>query len=179
MKFVYCMDMENGEKVFLPRDHVEDPAYRFEDHRVRQIIPYVVIKNSDGRVGVFQRLKGDKRLVDGQTIGTGGHIEPEDQEGKRSDILFNAAAREIEEELGVSDPLSLSMTNISIESYATPVDSVHLGKVFVAELGKPFVCQDGELEFVGWKTFKELTGMHLESWSEIIRKDVEKWISNK
>jgi len=177
MRFVYCKDMENGEEIFLPRDQVEDPAYRFEGHRVRQVIPYIVIKNSEGKIGVFQRMKGDKRLVNGLTIGTGGHIEPDDQYGKRFDIFFNAAAREIEEELGVMELSSLTMTNITIESDATPVDSVHLGYVFIAELGKSLVCQDGELEWEGWKTFEELETMELESWSKIIRKDVQKWIS--
>jgi len=176
MKFVYCMDMENKEEMFLQRDLVESPSYW---RKVRQIIPYIVVKNSEGKIATFQRMKGDRRLINEVTIGTGGHIEPTDVYGSRHDILFNAAAREIEEELGVTCVPVLSQTNITICSNDTPVDSVHFGIVFVAELGANIVCQDKELEFMGWKTFDELDKMKMESWSMLIRKDVQKWISAK
>lgn len=180
MNFVYCMDMENKEEMFLQRDLVEKPEYWLAGARkVRQIIPYVVVKNAEGKIATFQRMKGDKRLMNEITIGTGGHIEPTDVYGSRSDILFSAAAREIEEELGVTSVTVLSQTNITICSNATPVDSVHFGVVFVAELGTQLVCQDGELEFMGWKTFDELDKMKMESWSTLIRKDLKKWMSVK
>ena len=176
MKYVFCR-MDTGEEMFLQRDLVECVDYRLGDHRVRQIIPYVVVVDA-GKVSLFRRKRGDKRLVDGFTIGTGGHVEPGDLYGNRHDILFNAAAREVKEELG-ADIKSLTMTNIAIESDATEVDRVHLGVVFVVELTKAPVCADDELEWNGWKTFSELDLYELESWSEIIRKDLAKWISIK
>lgn len=182
MKYVYCVDMENGECLFINRDLVENPNYRLgKSHRVRQLIPYIVLVSSDHeKVAVFQRIKGDARLKGGLIIGVGGHVEPTDLYGKKKDDpLFSAAYRELEEELGISTPSSLTQTNITICSDDTPVDSVHYGDVFLAETSSSFICQDGELEFVGWKTFKELAGMELESWSMKIRKDVEKWISRK
>lgn len=180
-RYVYCIDMETDEYMFLNRDAVENPKYLLCDSdRVRQIIPYIVIASADrSSVAVFQRIKGDSRLKGGMIIGVGGHIEPTDLYGKSDDILFSAAYRELEEELGISNPASLTQTNITICSDDTPVDSVHIGHVFIAEIQSSFVCQDGELEFVGWKTFKELAGMQLESWSMKIRKDVEKWMSKK
>jgi predicted NUDIX family phosphoesterase len=170
--------MVTGEEMFLQRDLVECKDYRIGEHRVRQVIPYVVVL-SGGKVGLFRRIKGDKRLIDGYTIGIGGHIEPIDLYGKRYDVLFSAAVREIEEEVGASSVKSITMTNVMIESDATEVDSVHLGIVFVAELNSQPVCIDEELEWNGWKTFSELDLYELESWSKIIRKDLEKWISIK
>lgn len=176
-RFVYCIDDATGEEMFLNRDLVESTAYRLcRKNRVRQVIPYIVVLNEEKKVALFQRLKGDKRLKSGYTIGTGGHIEPIDTIGASDDILFNAARRELDEELGVHSCTNLEMTNIQIKSDDTPVDQVHLGFVFVTEL--PFFrCADGELEFVGWKTFDELKNVSLESWSMKIRKDLEKWIS--
>lgn len=178
-RYVYCVDTASGERMFLQRDLVEDPQYRLGGkHRVRQLIPYIVVTDNSGRVGVFQRIKGDRRLLSGFTIGVGGHVEPIDTVGKSKDILFSAAYRELEEELDIVDPLSLEMTNIEINSDATFVDSVHSGVVFVVEpRTQRLICMDGELEFVGYKTFNELSDMDLESWSKIIRKDLEKWMS--
>lgn len=176
IRYVYCVD-ENGENMFLQRDLVENPSYRLAGkRRVRQLIPYIVVANTEGKVGAFQRIKGDKRLINGVTIGVGGHVEPIDTVGKSKDILFSAAYRELEEELDIVNPASLEMTNITINSDATAVDSVHSGVVFVVEPKSRITCRDGELEFLGWKTFDELSKMDLESWSLIIRKDLEKWM---
>jgi len=177
IRYVYCRDEVTNETMFLERDRVESAEYRLGGkHRVRQLIPYIVVVNKEGKIGAFQRIKGDKRLVNGVTIGVGGHVEPIDTVGKSKDILFSAAYRELEEELDISDPASLEMTNININSDSTAVDSVHSGVVFVVEPKGRLTCRDGELEFLGWKTFNELAHMNLESWSTLIRKDLEKWM---
>ena len=177
IRYVYCRDEVTNETMFLERDRVENAEYRLGGkHRVRQLIPYIVVVNKEGKIGAFQRIKGDKRLVNGVTIGVGGHVEPIDTVGKSKDILFSAAYRELEEELDISDPASLEMTNININSDSTAVDSVHSGVVFVVEPKWRLTCRDGELEFLGWKTFNELAHMNLESWSTLIRKDLEKWM---
>lgn len=70
------------------------------NHAFQQIIPYIVIFNNDAtKIYTTRRIKGDHRLVDRYSIGCGGHINEED--GPK-DIVFNAAKRELFEEISTN-----------------------------------------------------------------------------
>lgn len=66
---------------------------------VQQLIPYIVIlSNDNNKVFVTERIAGDERLINTLSVGCGGHINRCDgQHG----VLFNAAVRELYEELDV------------------------------------------------------------------------------
>lgn len=172
IKYVFCVDMKTGETMFLQRAKTEDPGYRIGRHRVKQIIPYVVLVNKHGQVAVFRRVKGDERLRGNVMIGVGGHVEPFDY---GENILEIAASREIEEEVGVRRA-TLMDTGITIDDDSTPVNSVHIGHVFVALVKETIVCKDEELEFLGWTSVEDLPA-EMESWTLLITGDIKRWLT--
>lgn len=181
MKFVLAIEVkeyqETGEKkyMFVERGWAEtDPKYR-------QIIPYVVLYDNKGRVGLFQRNKGsEKRLSGLYTIGVGGHIDFKDVSDLLSgdnfidNALSAAVFREVEEEVNIC-PTAVINTGKIIESSDTDVDSVHYGIIFKAKtnLSEEQIRKNmgslarQELIFHGFKTIEEIWKItNLESWSQ-------------
>ena len=119
-------DPENN--FFLARDDAED------DPGHKQIIPYAIFHH-EGRFLHYVRGGGggEKRLASKGSIGIGGHINPVDDQSGRSDLVFTAARRELDEELIISPDYSLTPVGI-INDDANPVGSVHFGVVLVARL---------------------------------------------
>lgn len=127
---------------FIPRVDCET------DTNYRQLIPYVIIKSSDGKILTYNRQakgskEGEQRLAGAGSIGFGGHIEIDDVDpwGPISTVCKNVS-RELCEELyhdieegGVftTDSYALTIKGI-LRSSATEVDKVHLGIILIAAL---------------------------------------------
>lgn len=112
----------------------------------RQILPYFVV--TDGvNIRLYYRGKGgEARLTGKSSIGYGGHVELGDavvsiNDGKdmldMASTITSCMRREFVEELSLSDDCSNECVPEYFEflgvinSSATPVDSVHLGLVFM------------------------------------------------
>lgn len=95
----------------------------------KQVIPYCVVR-WEASFLVLQRLRAqsESRLHGLLSLGVGGHINPVDQR-PTSDIVLNAAWREIREEITVHEARPLEAVGI-INDDSTEVGSVHVGIVF-------------------------------------------------
>jgi len=178
--------MSNNNRLVLCHSPIYDACYMHKGLTetptkagIRQAIPYVIVMNKrTQRIALFQRKTGDSRLVGGYIIGVGGHVEIEDAvTDERSGFLtesalFHAAMREIREELGIRPkPESLhQMQMAEIRLSDNPVNSAHLGIVYTYETSARSMknVPEDELEFIGWKTKKELKTYELESWSQFV-----------
>lgn len=159
---------------FMRRGDVED------DPSINQVIPYVVIRSSTGRVLVYNRgdKGGEERLVDKWSIGIGGHINKEDGEEDifEPQLIFNAASREIREELlgttgGVMSPTLQILGCLYLTD--TPVDAVHFGLVMGTECLSPELIEPTEeATQLRWVKPEKLKEYELENWSAIVRDEL-------
>lgn len=149
----------NHTGIFAPREQVE------EDERYRQPIPYAVLVYG-GKVWRMERKPkgGEKRLVGRQSIGVGGHVNPEDL--CREPITW-ALYRELFEEAGVRAKrvrrLGLILTD------ATPVERVHVGVLYLVEPDKEPAVREAEKlsgELVPLAQV-EAEAERLEGWSRV------------
>ena len=151
-----------AEHEFLPRPDMEqDPSYR-------QIIPYVAVTRG-GEVFATRRLNkgGEARLHGKLSLGVGGHIERWDDE-TRGGILMRALEREVAEEVGVENIVSLTPLGV-INEEGDEVSRVHLGFLFRMEVtGEVTVRETEKLEGM-WLPISGLE-KHMdefEGWSKI------------
>ena len=149
---------------FVPRVGVEN------DPRLKQIIPYVVLRNGD-RIFLVERTRGgsEERLREKFSIGIGGHINPEDI-GDAADPVEAGMRRELEEEVHV--PAGWQVRPVgALNDDQEAVGSVHFGLVYVADLPSAEVRVRETAKLVG--TFATLQEIHdvyarLETWSQFI-----------
>jgi len=113
---------------FVERSHAE------QNSGLKQLIPYTLVLHGD-RIFVVRRRRGggEERLHGKRSVGIGGHINPVDNLTDRSELVFTAARRELDEELVLGADYSLAPVGI-INDDANPVGSVHFGVVLVARL---------------------------------------------
>ncbi len=101
------------------------------DESIRQLIPYVVVRNEKGLYLLVKRLKAqtESRLHGFYSIGIGGHVNDKD-EGHSPWLKFlSGMEREVDEEISVENynwPKYLGL----IRENSTSVNRVHLGVVF-------------------------------------------------
>ncbi len=136
------------------------------DETNKQIIPYLIVQH-DGLLACYTRAGNEKRLKGLKSIGIGGHIEKLDAAGSSllSDIIQNGAARELEEEFGISNTMhpGLEFLGIINEEY-TQVGKVHLGLVFLCNpYQKPEPRE--ELSLLNWIKPAEINKGDFELWS--------------
>jgi predicted NUDIX family phosphoesterase len=150
------------------------------DETRRQIIPYIIVINEyytneySFEVLTYKRGRkgGEERLHDLYTFGVGGHINPEDVIGK-SDPITNALYREIKEEIGL-DPDDFSQLNhvgwVALDR--TPVDRVHLGKIYIISIKQDAINkikpEEGAFEETKFMRPEDLTSLNMEDWSRTI-----------
>lgn len=168
-----------GDGPFFPGPSIEFctkrdgiALYRYDaegNHSYRQLVVYAMIRDiENGDIFVTYRLRGDSRLTGRYSIGTGGHMQP--------DETFTAALfRELEEEVGVSsDELAGVLREGYILDTSSDVNADHLGvvyTVFVSDRNAVSVRESEKLEG-RWMTHDEIAGLSrngkLESWSDIV-----------
>jgi predicted NUDIX family phosphoesterase len=117
--------------------HYERRAEMERDPSFKQIIPYLVLRDGD-RYFLMQRTTagGDARLHGLYSIGVGGHLNPGDGG------VLGGLEREWHEEL-VADFLPEFRLVALLNDDTTPVGSVHLGAVYVADAaGRPVAIRE-------------------------------------
>lgn len=118
--------------VWQPRAAVE------HDERFLQPIPYLMLRDADGRAWSYQRTGGDKRLEGSCSCGVGGHVDdtdtPEGESFDAEDSLHRALLRELAEELNgtAADLQNLRLRGLIYEGEST-VGRVHIGVLYTAQ----------------------------------------------
>lgn len=159
-----------GFEVKRRGDMEEDPSYK-------QLISYVIIKSdSDDATLVYKRLGGggESRLHGLLSIGVGGHMNDVPEVADIDSKLSVNAARELEEEVGLSADSVKDMEIMGlINDDDNEVGRVHIGLVLSVTVDPAAVSSKEEdtLELI-WAEDGNLKSMSpYESWSELIIRD--------
>lgn len=144
----------------------------------KQIIPYIVLRDTTGKILFYQRQGNEKRLESKWSIGIGGHINYEDFKQCKAnhktlhemymEVLTKGITRELKEEVGIElkDIEPLKFKGI-INLGDSKVDKVHVGMVFEFVVGKDVVKTSEEIPEFKWVTRDEiLSNYSIESWTE-------------
>lgn len=120
-------DALNPPPCFLPRSVCE------VDERFVQLIPYIVLRSTDGQYVGYRRKGMEERLVGQVSIGFGGHVEyplgHNDYHDFIEETIEDSLYDEIFEETNVGDLVSkmfFELPGFVLASSETPVDRVHL-----------------------------------------------------
>ena len=149
-------------------DMEEDPSYK-------QLIGYVLLKDANtNEVLVYKRLVGggEARLHGKASVGIGGHMN--EVEGKTIfEMLKINAARELNEEVGVSEEEALNNLHIIglINDDKTEVGQVHVGVVYECKVDKSKVeVKEDDTLVIKWMTADEAKAEeNYETWSEFLK----------
>ncbi len=145
----------------------------------KQIIPYIAFI-SNGKVLVYKRSSksGEDRLHEKYSIGIGGHVDLEEDNSKMPlDVVFNAAIREVEEEIGVKIKRENLDVKYLINDDSDEVGKVHFGVGFVINMD--ISLENGEKDILinrKFMTKEEVLEIFdkFESWSQIFYNGVVK-----
>ncbi len=153
------LDLIKTKSFFVNRNDAEN------DETKKQIIPYCMVINKNKILAVKRKNPGELRLKDLLSIGIGGHINPVDQ---GTDVLFNAAMRELKEDTDFSGNLVSQVVGF-VSLTGTPVDRVHFGVVYRMEIDSEVKVTDEGLEG-SFVPLKELPKMmdKFEGWSRVL-----------
>lgn len=139
-----------------------------DDPSLKQLIPYVVVRDAD-RVFLMERTSagGDARLHGKASIGVGGHLNPVDA---GEDPLLAGLRREWAEELDADWEPVFELRGL-LNDDSNPVGAVHLGVVFeVQAAGRPVAVREHEKligSFAGWSELMA-SWDRLETWSQLV-----------
>lgn len=156
------------------------------DESILQIIPYIVLRDSDTHE-IFSYTRGgsgkEDRLHSKVSIGVGGHID-ESVKTTLIELMADEAVREIEEETGYkANPKGIieDLTKGDYIKLYTPnaeksVDRVHVGIAFTIDVKKVELTklEDGVIVNPRWLTLRELSDetkspfCNLENWSKML-----------
>jgi predicted NUDIX family phosphoesterase len=143
---------------FLRRGDAED------DPSHKQVIPYLVLRDGE-RWFLMRRTRagGDARLHDLWSIGVGGHLNPGDGD------VAGGLRREWAEELVADFEPEYDAVGL-LNDDTTPVGSVHVGFVYVADAaGRPVAIRETEKLEGRFATTDEVAAIRdgLETWSRL------------
>lgn len=147
------------EAFFMRRGQAE------EDPSHKQVIPYLVLRDGE-RWFLMRRTKGggDARLHDRWSIGVGGHLNPGDGD------VAGGLAREWAEELVADFEPAYAPVGL-LNDDTTPVGSVHVGFVYVADAGgRPVAIRETDKLEGAFATTEEVAAVRddLETWSRLV-----------
>ena len=162
---------ENMETIrrFILENHFFMEREKAEyDNTVKQIIPYVVIRQ-EGKYFLLRRLKKqtEARLHDKLSLGVGGHINPTEETAE--DPLEAGLLRELDEEVAVETVTSLAAVGFLNENNGG-VSDYHAALVCLLEAQGELTIRETEKMSGIWATVQELqeTLPYLETWSQIV-----------
>jgi predicted NUDIX family phosphoesterase len=155
----------------------------------KQLIPYVIFHFNGLVFSYLRKSGGEKRLDDLYSIGIGGHVEKQDEEQLRREIVvgtdpfirigrstvpatsfYRGLAREIEEEVEIKCPFDIQVVGLLNED-TSDVGRVHLGIVCLATLqGAQIASREAELSQGGLMSMGDLKTRQgkYEGWSKYL-----------
>lgn len=127
--------LDNLEYCFIPRCEAE------QNFSKKQIIPYALLFDVQGRVLTYRRHGSEGRLAGRGSAGIGGHVNDQDRGATLSDRLLSGLTREMREETGLdldALPRSGCIRLLGmINEDESEVGRCHVGVVFRVELDAP------------------------------------------
>jgi predicted NUDIX family phosphoesterase len=146
---------------YLPRSQAE------KDNSYKQVIPYVLVFDGEGKVLHYQRCGSEKRLSGLYSAGIGGHLNDEDAGTSVYDIIVSGLKREMREELGIEiTDTQLQFLGMINEEH-TDVGHCHIGVVFKVMLGNKQLCFESEIGNPEWQYPHMLDLSCFELWSAL------------
>lgn len=139
------------------------------DQNYKQLIPYIIIVNDNGKFAVYPRHGNEKRLHGLYSCGIGGHIDEVDKADTVLQTIRNGMYRELQEEFKnfQKEKVLLEYKGV-INEVKTKTGLVHLGIVFFARCDKSYLPEPSdELAGLEWKTIDELVCMKKEFWTDL------------
>lgn len=158
----------------LSRNVCDNPKHKSVGEYFPQIIPYIVVRNQEGKILTYSRGKGtEDRLHAFRSIGFGGHIDFVDVFNHPSNLISAiqvGADREIAEELVADGNITnnIKPDNIIID-YTNGVGKVHVGVLFDITLDE--VNTDTyEISDAMWLSLDEIkqSSSKYENWSRLV-----------
>jgi len=152
------LDLISTKHFFLDRPIAEvSPEFR-------QIIPYVLIRNS-GHYFVLKRTtqQTESRLHHKLSLGIGGHVNP-------GHSLLEGLRKELDEEVDIRANYEMEFIGM-INDDSTDVGRVHLGAAYVLDAGSKEVAVKERDKMIGeWMPRSVIYKFRaeLESWSQIV-----------
>lgn len=157
-------DLNRLNYQFIPRSEAE------ENFEYKQLIPYAIVKNKEGKIFIYQRCGSEKRLANLFSVGIGGHVNDKDGGDCLFSILLNGLKREFEEEIGVSlNDCQIKFLGM-INEEQTEVGHCHTGIVFQITLNSESLQFDSEIGNPQWKDPNSLDLSKFELWSSLALK---------
>lgn len=169
-----CFTPERAEKVrslanqrgcFLVRAKAET------DESFKQIIPYVMICHGNQHLLLRRSSKQtEARLHNKLSLGIGGHINEQEVQSSKQDLVEGGMLRELTEEVQLDDGWSSRPIGV-IYDPSTAVGRVHMGIVFRVECSSSnFVLNEPELMSGEWVSRDALANLmpHMETWSQLL-----------
>lgn len=143
----------------------------------KQIIPYVILRQQDGKIACYKRHGTEERLHGLFSCGFGGHIEQCDSGGSVLETIKNGMLRELSEEVSNFSPSLLGKNDFEL-SYLGVINEVeseaglvHLGVVFIGKCKNGFVPKEAdETKGLEWKSVEELSDLRTELWTTLALK---------
>ncbi len=147
-----------------------DRAAAEQDPGLKQVIPYLVLRDGD-RWFLMRRTRagGDARLHDRWSIGVGGHLNPGDGD------VPGGLRREWAEEVVADFVPEFSAIGL-LNDDTTPVGSVHVGIVFVADAaGRSVEIREVDKLTGSFATTAEVAAVvdGMETWSRLVFEALE------
>ena len=119
------------------------------DDNFKQLIPYILLTNSQGLLATYPRRGTEARLHGSWSLGLGGHINTSDQSQTDPqtwrNLLYTGLKRELSEEFPSSVPGHTHFLGVINENLSA-VGRVHLGVVFLHQsTGSWLIARAGRL----------------------------------
>lgn len=146
---------------FLFRPDVE------KDFTQKQLIPYAIVVNNEGKVLCYQRAGSEKRLSGIWSAGIGGHVNDTDKSDSIFQTLKNGLIREFEEEIGFKLTDSMMQVCGMINEEETEVGYCHTGVVFRINIDTTDFTFDSEISNPTWLSSEEIDFSNFELWSSL------------
>lgn len=141
----------------------------------KQLIPYCVIKDTDGNIFSYERSKKgtELRLHSYRSVGVGGHVNPVDGEVSLDRAYRVALQREIFEEVGLSPEDYDDVVIAAVNDDSTEVGKVHFGLAHLVKLNpksKEKMKLEGALAKGEWTCRSDLIRdvEQFENWSKYL-----------
>lgn len=155
------------------------------DESLLQVIPYIVLRDTDGSIFCYERGGGggESRLHAKLSVGLGGHVDIQPGEGDMHTALRFEAERELREEVGFSIDIEHFHGLVYTGALDTPVDKVHLGLVTSVTVSgfTEVEPEPGSIENGRWLTLNELLAPdvydRLEPWSQAVARRLKRKLS--